>query len=508
MKSKILTIDLLMKQIETIKKNKKRIVLCHGCFDLVHLGHIRHFQEAKTKGDVLIVTITPDKYVNKGPDRPFFNEEQRLEFLANIACIDYVAINKWATAVETIQLLKPDIYAKGIEYKNGENDITGKIKDEIDAIRSVGGEIYFTDDITYSSSHLINNLLVERDEFTKKFIENIKKRYSFKDIIKVFEKVNNLKVLIIGDIILDEYHFTKPIGMSSKSANINAKYLGTELQAGGILAIANHVSSFVKSVELFSVMGDKDNYGEFLRNKLKGNIRPNFFIKENSYTVKKTRFIDNIQNKNQYLFEVCYLTDKLISDELEQKIISELSKKIKGNDIVILADFGHYFITKNIINFLENNSKFFAANVQTNSLNYGFNTLRKLSRIDYVSIDEREMRLRFHDNLTPYSDLVLELFKECDVKKISLTLGRKGSMVWDSSLKFEEVPVFTNEVVDCVGAGDAYLSVTSLIASVCDDLGMIGLMGNIAGGLATKYLGNNNFIEKVSFLKCVETLLK
>src|SRR3990167_10271529 len=104
-----------------------RIVQCHGVFDLLHIGHIKHFQAAKRQGDILVVTITPDRFVNKGPNRPRFTERLRAEAIAALDCVDYVIINSWPTAVEAIQFIKPHVYAKGDEYKNNDNDITGKI---------------------------------------------------------------------------------------------------------------------------------------------------------------------------------------------------------------------------------------------------------------------------------------------------------------------------------------------------------------------------------------------
>src|SRR3989338_2117378 len=110
---KIVQIEELSKLIQDLKTKRKKIVHCHGCFDLMHPGHIKHFQAAKKMGDILIVTITPDKYVDKGPCRPVFNETLRAESIAALECVDYVSINKWPTAEEALRLLKPDIYVKG-----------------------------------------------------------------------------------------------------------------------------------------------------------------------------------------------------------------------------------------------------------------------------------------------------------------------------------------------------------------------------------------------------------
>ena len=128
---KIHTLKSLSKIIIDLKKKSKKIVHCHGVFDLLHIGHIKHLNKAKEKGDKLVVTITPDKYINKGPGRPVFNQVLRSEALAAIDAVDYVAINETPTAVHPIKILKPNIYSKGKDYKNFDEDITGEINHHV-----------------------------------------------------------------------------------------------------------------------------------------------------------------------------------------------------------------------------------------------------------------------------------------------------------------------------------------------------------------------------------------
>ena len=153
-KLKIIDIDELARRIEALKSEDKRIVHCHGCFDLMHPGHIKYFQAAKEMGDVLIVTITPDVYVDKGPGRPVFNQDLRADSIAALECVDYVSINRWPTAEETLRLLKPDIYVKGQEFENL-TDKTGKLQKEYKALKEIGAEIKFTHEIVFSSTDLL-----------------------------------------------------------------------------------------------------------------------------------------------------------------------------------------------------------------------------------------------------------------------------------------------------------------------------------------------------------------
>lgn len=152
---KIIDIYVLKDKVAEAKKVGKKVILCHGCFDLMHPGHIKHFQAAKKMGDALIVTVSPDKYVDKGKGRPVFNQQLRAESIAALECVDYVAINQWPTAEETLRTLVPDIYVKGQEFRNLE-DKTGKIQKEYKIMQELGIEMGWTQEIVFSSTKLVN----------------------------------------------------------------------------------------------------------------------------------------------------------------------------------------------------------------------------------------------------------------------------------------------------------------------------------------------------------------
>jgi len=151
---KIVEFEDLAFKIKKLKSKGKKITHCHGCFDLMHPGHIKYFQAAKRMGDILVVTVTPDTWVDKGPGRPAFNQDLRVESIAALECVDYVAVNKWPTAEETLRLLRPDIYVKGQEFENLD-DKTGKIQKEYEVIKEIGAELKFTHEIVFSSTKLL-----------------------------------------------------------------------------------------------------------------------------------------------------------------------------------------------------------------------------------------------------------------------------------------------------------------------------------------------------------------
>jgi rfaE bifunctional protein nucleotidyltransferase chain/domain len=129
----------------------KTVALAHGVFDLLHLGHVRHIEAAAREGDILILTITADRFVNKGPGRPVFTEQLRAEMLAALEFVDWVAINPHPSAEDMLRAVAPDVYVKGSEYASATDDVTGKIIAEREAVEAGGGRVVFTDDVTFSS---------------------------------------------------------------------------------------------------------------------------------------------------------------------------------------------------------------------------------------------------------------------------------------------------------------------------------------------------------------------
>jgi len=156
--NKIFTINILKNEVKKVKNKNLKIVHCHGVFDLIHIGHIKHFKEAKKNGDFLIVSITADRFVNKGSGRPIFNQNLRAEFLSSLSFVDAVTVNENQTSEKLISIIKPDIYFKGPDYKNNQKDRTKNIFKEVSVVKKFGGKVIYSNDITFSSSNLINYL--------------------------------------------------------------------------------------------------------------------------------------------------------------------------------------------------------------------------------------------------------------------------------------------------------------------------------------------------------------
>ncbi|MDD2778150.1 MAG: PfkB family carbohydrate kinase [Methanocellales archaeon] len=505
MDPKILELDQLAEKVRQLKQENKKIVHCHGVFDLLHVGHIRHFKAAKQFGDVLIVTVTQDKYVNKGPYRPAFTENIRTETLAALDCVDYVAINKWPTAVETIGLLKPDIYTKGMDYSDPAKDYSGGILTEKEAITQVGGEIIFTNEITFSSSNLINRYLHIFPKEVNDYIIDFSKKYSQEEIIKYLDGINNLKILVIGEAIIDEYQYGESIGKAGKEPIIALKYLKTEKFAGGILAIANQIANFCDNVDMFTLLGEVDSQEAFISQNLNKKINKLFHYRKDSPTLVKRRFLET--SPLSKLLEFYIFNDDSLEPELSKEIQAHLEKILPSYDLVIVADFGHELFNKEIINLITKKSRFIAVNTQSNAGNMGYNTISKYPRADYICIDEPEIRLDSKDKSSEVTELIPKVAKKLSCKKMVLTRGRNGCIAYSNN-NITSIPAFSEEVLDTMGAGDALLSITSPLVANDVPMEIVGFVGNAVGAMACMIIGNKQSIDKVSLYKFITSLMK
>ncbi len=506
LEDKIRTVDDLAVTLAELRSRGKRVVQCHGVFDLLHPGHIRHFEAARQHGDVLVVTVTPDRFVNKGPGRPVFNQRLRAESIAALASVDFVAVNEWPTAVEAIHRLRPAVYAKGSDYADAGDDLTGKIVEERQAVESVGGRIHFTTEITFSSTGLLNVHFDVYPEEAQSFLRGFRQRYSAEDVIGLLKDLRGLRVLVIGDTIIDEYHYVQSLGKSPKELLVTTRFLREEQFAGGILACANHVAGFCERVDLVTCLGAEDSREGFIRAHLKDNVRPTFFYRGDTGTVVKRRYVE--QAFLSKMFEVSFLDDADLPDSVSREIERHLGGVLRDYDLVLVADYGHGFLGRDLIGLLAAEARHLAINAQTNSANTGFNLVTKYPRADYVCIDEPEVRLAAQDRRTDLEQIMRALAKDLACRRISITRGHKGCVTFAEHEGFHHVPVLSREIVDRIGAGDAYLSVTAPCAAAGYPADVIGFIGNAVGALAVRIIGNRTPVEPVPLFKFITALLR
>lgn len=502
---KIKNIDELKSVVDELKSQEKRIVHCHGVFDLLHPGHIRHLASAKKKGDVLVVTVTADRFVKRGPGRPIFNENLRVETLASIESVDFVSIDYNYTAVNAIEIIKPDIYIKGQDYIDKDKDVTGKINDEERAVISAGGSLAFTSDITFSSSKLINEHLQVFAEDTRCYLKNIASKYSLDYIFETLDSLKKMKVLVIGEAIIDQYHYCIGMDKSRKSNVVAYRYISEETFAGGSLAIANHIAGLSEEVTLATITGGESGaLNDFFAAAMKPNVKMVNFIHSDIQTIIKRRFVEN----NQKLFEICYLSDKPFPGALIEEAAVKLKEIIHEYDLVVVSDFGHGFLTEELIKVVCDEAKFLAVNTQTNSANMGFNVITRYMNVDYAALDELEIRYAAHDRITELSEVMKTILKKIRCKSLIVTRGNHGALSLLENSDVISAPALTANVIDPVGAGDAFFAFTALLAAKGVPQDLVVFIGNSVGALAVQIVCNRESVDPAYLKKFITTVLK
>lgn len=503
---KIIDTTSLAKLASELRTEGKKVVLCHGTFDLMHTGHIRYLQRAKKEGDILIVTVTADEFVNKGPGRPVFGEQLRAENLAALECVNYVSINYSVTAVELLKKIRPSIYVKGSEYRDHSGDVTGNITQEISAVEKYGGTIFYTDEITFSSSELLNEHFGVFPSATKIFLDEFGLKYSDKQIHAQIDSLVDLKVLVVGDAIIDQYHYVTPLGQTGKGNVLAVQHQGEEQFAGGSLAVANHVSQFVKGVDLLTGLGRSDSHEEFIRERLKENVCPIFAYYKDAPTVTKRRFVDVELAK---FFEVYFFQENPEFEDIERQALAWLRQNLPKYDLVIVADFGNGFVSEEMVKILCQKAKFLAVNTQINSGNRGFHVINRYTRADFVSLNEPELRLAAHNRHDTLEVLCQDIASKLRTKAFAVTRGTKGVVLFNSKNGiFHKVPALSSKVVDRVGAGDAFLSLASLCLARDLDADVANFVGSVAAAMDVQIVCNRDPVDPVNLKKYVSTLLK
>ncbi len=336
---------------------------------------------------------------------------------------------------------------------------------------------------------------------TKEYLQEIRKKYPLEEIKKILDSFSNKKVLVIGDTIIDEYCFVNPKGRAMKDPILSADFVSEEAYAGGIHAIANHLSSFVKEVTVLSLLGEGMDRKELICEKLHQNIKPQFFVKKNSPTTRKRRFVNHLRNEK--LFKVEFINDSPIDAELEEQLIAFLEKELPLFDLVIVGDFGHGFITNKIIALLEAKSKYLCVNAQTNGANLGFNYVTKYNKPHFMTMDGTEIKYAVGDRFSNYSYLIQKLHEMKGYPKFLLTVGRDGVEYFHNG-QITAGPSLVSKVTDIVGAGDAVFSITSLLAYNNCEKELVPFVANCVGGIAVNIVGNKESVTKEGLLTFIQ----
>ena len=506
---KIVTKEEYRKNIkEGLKEAGKTVALCHGVFDLVHPGHMLHFEQARNMGDILVVSVTAEKYVRKGPGRPYFSDEQRLKFLSAIEYVDYVMLSEGYTVDDVVESVEPDIYVKGEEYSKPEDDITGKISDEQGLVERHGGQVRFTSGQVFSSTKLINTGLSGLPDDVRHYMETFRQGNSMEDIRRYAEKISRLRILVIGDVIIDKYTYCNVQGIMSKDMGYSARLRGEEEYFGGAAAVARHLSTFSGSVALLSVIGNEKDVRLRMFDELAGRINLKLAYSEEAPTIIKQRYLTRNEKRDEYkkIFAITNIPSKPGYERgVMEKFMEILKGEIEDFDVIFLCDFGHGLVDGPVIELVQERAKYLVLNCQTNSSNKGMNIITKYQRADAFTLNQQELELAYPSYCDDEGVKLRRLGSQLGGRGW-LTRGALGAYQIEGG-EIQDCPAFTLSVKDTVGAGDAFLALAGIFSAAGAPAEVGTFMGNIGGALGANMIGNKGQVEKVDALKFAATLL-
>ena len=470
-----------------VRPREKEVIMCHGVFDVVHPGHLRHLLFAKSKAPILIASITADIHITKGTYRPHVPQDLRAVNLAAFELIDYVVIDQNATPVENLKLIKPDYFAKGYEYVAG--SANPKTSEEAEILKSYGGEIIFTPgDIVYSSSRLIN-LQLPSLKLEKLQMVMDRSEVSFADLRATLGKLHGLRLHVVGDTIIDTYTNCALIGGQTKTPTMSVLFENKKDFVGGAAIVAKHCRAAGADVTFSTVLGD-DSYSNYLVDDLTAvGIHIKAQIDKTRPTVNKNAIIVG----GYRLLKIDTLDNQSISDT----ILAELTKGVRETpaDAVIYADFRHGIFNRRTIGAFIKAIPEDVYKVADSQVASRWGNITEFKNFDLITPNEREARFALGDQDSGIRGLASELYDASACKLLILKLGDRGVLATrnhdhESLDSFFVLESFVEKLVDSVGAGDALLAYATLAMLASKNDAQATILGALAAACECEYDGN------------------
>jgi rfaE bifunctional protein kinase chain/domain/rfaE bifunctional protein nucleotidyltransferase chain/domain len=490
---KIATLEQLLVIRRDARTAGRTVVHCHGCFDIVHPGHVHHLEYARSLGDLLIVSVSSDANISKGVNRPLIPDDLRARNLAALQAVDVVYIDPHATAVDLLAQLEPDIYVKGREY---ENSADPRFIKERELVIARGGRVVFTGgEVIYSSTALINSL-GQTDAFEEEKLRRFRERYdlSAQRLTNLAHRFRDLKIVVAGDYMLDRYHFCEALGIAGEAPVMSLRSLRRDEYDGGAGVVAMHLAALGCAPTLVTTMaGDELANAATLRLASAGisvrsvEARRNTIVKER-YLVDETK-----------MFRVEEGGPAPLDSEMERRCADLLLEAAVGADAVIFADFGYGTLTRGLVERVVPTLRKSVA-VLSADVSGAHGDLMKFRGMDLVCPTEREARQNVGDFASGLGAAVAKMLGKLDSRQAIITLGKQGLVTFDwpdevaraahERLRSEYIPALSRRGVDPLGCGDALLATATATLAAGGNLMAAALLGAHAAAIEVQQMGN------------------
>jgi rfaE bifunctional protein kinase chain/domain len=483
---KIKTVEELVAVIGPFPRDKK-VIMCHGTFDVVHPGHVRHLLYAKRHADILVASLTADAHIAKANFRPYVPQDLRAINLAALEIVDYVIVDADPTPLKNLQAIQPDYFAKGYEYYDG--SIHPKTEEEIRVLESYGGEVLFTPgDIVYSSSSLIEasppNLGVE-----KLLMLMSGEGVDFPDLYGALEAMLGLRVHLVGDTIVDSLTRCSMIGGMTKTPTMSVRYEEKDDYVGGAGIVAKHLRAAGAEVVYSTVLGD-DAFKDFVLADLEAaGVVCEAIVDPTRPTTNKNAIVSD----NYRLLKIDTLDNRSVSEKIQNMITTSI--RTTKTDIVVFSDFRHGIFNRETIPYMIEAIPEDVLRVADSQVASRWGNILDFQDFDLITPNEREARFALGDQDSVVRPLAQTLRERANCQMLILKLGDRGTLTFRNRPEvdprtFYALDSFARNVKDAVGAGDALLAYATLALKATGNDVLASILGSIAAAVECEHDGN------------------
>ena len=497
---KILTRDSLLSRRAAARAQGKTVVQCHGCFDLVHPGHIRHLKHAAAQGDILLVSLTADAHIHKGDGRPLFNQDLRAENLAALDFVDWVHVNTDDTAVDLLTSAQPDIYVKGREY---EGNADPRFAAERAAVESAGGRVVFSSgDIVFSSTALIATLEHRADPFS----ERLRHLLSSGDadpaaLHGIVERFAGRRVAVFGETITDTYVMCDRPDIASEGPLMSLRPLEHVSFDGGAAIVARHLAGLGASPILVTPMPTSVQAQQTVDRLTREGIEVRTIPCDGAHFEKHRYLVGS-----QKVMKLDFARPIAMDAATRRRFIDEVRAAATGADAAIIADFGLGLFSSRTIAELVDIVRPLVATL-TGDVSGPRNTLQKMRGLDLLCPTEHELRSAMNDFSESLNAVVWRFLEQTSTASILVTMGADGLIAfdrftessdteaspaqWPSRVRAEHVPALASHALDTLGCGDALLAAATMARVAGGTPTSCAVIGSIAAAVQAMRLGND-----------------
>lgn len=476
-----------LREIIGPRPRPKTVIMCHGTFDLVHPGHLRHLMYARSKGDILIASLTTDAHISKANYRPFVPQLLRAMNLAALEVVDYVLIDERPTPLANLAYLQPDYFAKGYEYTAG--GVHPRTQEEMDVLASYGGEIIFTPgDVIFSSSRFIDEA-PPKIGLEKLLVLMESERVTFDRLRDAIERCRGLRVHVLGDTIVDAYIYCTPLGSSTSKTPTLSVRLDDQINfAGGAAVVSRHLRAAGAEVTFSTVLGDDAHRDFVLREMEAHGIGCLPVIDPTRPTTEKAAYIAD----GYRLLKV----DRVDNRPISEKIVAQFKAALEASDVdaYVFSDFRHGIFSRGTIPELAASLRPGPLKVADSQVASRWGNILDFHGFDLITPNEKEARFSLADQDSVIRPLALELYRRAGCKTLILKMGERGIITYraasDDVRAFFTVDTFVDKLVDAVGAGDALLAYATLTMRATGSPVIASIIASMAAAVACEHDGN------------------